>query len=49
MRFLKLSDAEVPEDVKATLDVFHPVEDRVDRCAYHIESHLKLKIPLLLQ
>jgi len=27
IRFLKVSDAEAPEDVKATLDVFHLVED----------------------
>jgi hypothetical protein len=27
IRFLKVSDAEAPEDVKATLDVFHLVEE----------------------
>ena len=30
IRFLKVSDAEAPEDVKATLDVFHLVEDGVE-------------------
>ena len=28
--FLKVSDTEAPEDVKATLDVFHLVEDGVE-------------------
>src|SRR5216684_7622592 len=30
IRFLKVSDAETPEDVKATLNVFHLVEDGVE-------------------
>src|SRR5229473_3517806 len=30
IRFLKVSDAEAPEDVKATLDVFHLVENGVE-------------------
>lgn len=30
IRFLKVSDAEAPEDVKAALDVFHLVENGVE-------------------
>jgi hypothetical protein len=42
IRFLKVSDAEAPEDVKAALDVFHLVEDGVEAILESKDQYLRL-------